>query len=111
MAPDLAVDGIDEVLALMLAGDWSDEVVPEASGATVLLEGGGHRWAVTLQPEEVTQDRADDGADPDLGASTARVAGEPGCWCCGCGDAARSRPRMAARRRRPGCASARGPTR
>ena len=32
VAPDLAVDGIDEVLALMLAGDWSDEVVPEASG-------------------------------------------------------------------------------
>jgi uncharacterized protein (TIGR03083 family) len=78
VAPDLAVDGIDEVLALMLAGDWSDEVVPEASGATVLLEGGGHRWAVTLQPGEVTLDRSDADADTDPGALTARVVGEPG---------------------------------
>ena len=82
VAPDLAVDGIDEVLALMLAGDWSDEVVPEASGATVLLEGGGHRWAVTLQPGEVTLDRSDADADADTdaepGALTARVVGEPG---------------------------------
>ena len=68
VAPDLAVDGIDEVLALMLAGDWSDEVVPEASGATVLLEGGGHRWAVTLQPGEVTLDRSDADADADADA-------------------------------------------
>jgi uncharacterized protein (TIGR03083 family) len=89
VAPDLAVDGVDEVLALMLAGDWSDEVVPEASGSTVLLEAGGHRWAVTLQPGEVTLARsdadadahpdADHDADPDLdrGAVTARVVGEP----------------------------------
>jgi uncharacterized protein (TIGR03083 family) len=76
VAPDLAVDGIDEVLALMLAGDWSDEVVPEASGATVLLDGGGHRWAVTLLPGEVALDRSD--ADRDPAASTARVTGEPG---------------------------------
>jgi uncharacterized protein (TIGR03083 family) len=101
VAPDLAVDGIDEVLALMLAGDWSDEVVPEASGATVLLEADGHRWAVTLLPDEVTLDRPEadsdqadsdqadsdqadsDPAGPDPAgsepaASTARVAGEPG---------------------------------
>jgi uncharacterized protein (TIGR03083 family) len=76
VAPDLAVDGIDEVLALMLAGDWSDEVVPEASGATVLLEGGGHRWAVILLPGEVTLARPD--GDPDAAEPTARVSGEPG---------------------------------
>jgi len=78
VAPDLAVDGIDEVLALMLAGDWSDEVVPEASGATVLLEDGGHRWAVTLQPAEVTLDRWGTDVDTGTDAVTAQVAGEPG---------------------------------
>ncbi len=72
VAPDLAVDGIDEVLALMLAGDWSDEVVPDASGATVLLEGDGHPWAVTLEPAVVTLTRERPGQH------AARVDGEPG---------------------------------
>ena len=71
VAPDLAVDGIDEVLALMLAGDWSDEVVPDASGATVLLEGDGHPWAVTLEPAVVTLTRERPGQH------AARVEGEP----------------------------------
>jgi uncharacterized protein (TIGR03083 family) len=72
VAQDLAVDGIDEVLELMLAGDWSDEVVPEASGATVAVEGGGHCWAVTLEPAQVTLERHAPGSP------AARVTGEPG---------------------------------
>lgn len=71
VAPDLAVDGIDEVLDQMLAGDWSDEVVPEASGGTVLIESGGHTWAVTLEPAQVTLARETPGQ------LAAQVTGDP----------------------------------
>ena len=82
VAADLAVDGIDEVLDQMLAGDWSDEVVPEASGSTVVLESAGHTWAVTLEPSQVTLTR------DATGQPAARVAGEPGAvllWLWGRG--------------------------
>ncbi|WP_125612491.1 maleylpyruvate isomerase family mycothiol-dependent enzyme [Specibacter cremeus] len=70
--PDLAVDGIDEVLALMLAGDWADEVVGSASGAVVAVESAGHRWSVTLNPADVTLER-DSRAE-----AAATVSGAPG---------------------------------
>ena len=66
----------------MLAGDWSDEVVPEASGSTVVVESAGHTWAVTLEPSQVTLTR--DAA----GQPAARLAGEPGAvllWLWGRG--------------------------
>lgn len=72
----LAVDGIDEVLALMLAGDWSTEAVAEASGATVAIESAGHRWVVTLNPAEVLLRRSTAGAAGEN--PMALVLGEPG---------------------------------
>ncbi len=81
--PLLAVDGIDEVLTLMLAGDWSDEPQPQASGSTIELSSAGQVWSVTLTPEQVavTRSPADDAA--------ARVSGEPAellLWLWGRGD-------------------------
>ncbi|OUM41755.1 maleylpyruvate isomerase family mycothiol-dependent enzyme [Arthrobacter sedimenti] len=46
--PDLALDGIDEVLTVMLARGHPD---PAASGAAVRLEAGGHAWDVRLDTE------------------------------------------------------------
>lgn len=74
--PQLAIDGIDEVLALMLAGDWSDEIVATASGSTVAVESAGHRWLVTLKPAEVLLSR--EAALPDNAAPAAVVVGGPG---------------------------------
>ena len=106
VAADLAVDGIDEVLALMLAGDWSDEVVPEASGSDGGPRGrrphlGGHAGAGGGDA------RPGDAEPGDTGPTgvAARVAGERQ-WCCGCGDGARGRSADGDRRRSPSCASA-----
>lgn len=46
MDPDLVLDGIDEVLTVMLGGRGRAD--PAASGATVRLEAGGHAWDVLL---------------------------------------------------------------
>jgi uncharacterized protein (TIGR03083 family) len=78
VADDLAVDGVDEVLELMLAGDWSDEpsewwgdVSPDAAaGKTVAVRTGDRAWRVTLHP-----DRIDLSTEP--GPADASVTGEP----------------------------------
>lgn len=49
---ELAVDGIDEVLNLMLAGDWSDEPQPGSRG-DVTVATGGRAWTVRISPDEV----------------------------------------------------------
>jgi uncharacterized protein (TIGR03083 family) len=67
---DLALDGIDEVLTLMLAGDWAEEPVEDASGSTVAIRTGDHAWRVTLDQEEVTLTEGP-------GRSHATVSGEP----------------------------------
>ena len=72
VAEDLAVDGIDELLLLMLAGDWTGDEVPTASGSAVVLESGGHVWQVTLHPDRVDVAREQDGG------AAATVSGEPG---------------------------------
>jgi hypothetical protein len=77
-AADLAVDGVDEVLLLMLADDWSDvsaeewgDVSPHAgAGRTVEVRTGDHAWLVTMHP-----DRIDVSTEP--GSSDAVVTGEP----------------------------------
>jgi uncharacterized protein (TIGR03083 family) len=64
---ELAVDGIDELLALMLAGDWSDEPQTDSIGTTVVAA-SGQAWRIDMQPDRVTVNG--DGSDSD-----ARVAG------------------------------------
>jgi uncharacterized protein (TIGR03083 family) len=83
--PDLAVDGIDEVLRRMLAGDWSDDPVAEGAGTVLGLESGGRRWRIILEPKAVvvTVPRHDYPVD-------ATVSGDPVTvyrWAWGRGDA------------------------
>lgn len=62
IADDLAVDGIDELLFLMLAGDWSDLPQPDLTG-TFTVSAPDRTWRVVLAPEEVTV--AEGGGDAD----------------------------------------------
>lgn len=48
---ELAVDGIDEVLTVMLGRGAPDD---SASGKTVVLESGGKTWSATLEPGAVS---------------------------------------------------------
>jgi len=66
---DLALDGIDEVLTIMLAGDWSE--APDAShGQRVAIESGERRWIVTLAPTEIE-------VVEDVGTADATIGGDP----------------------------------
>lgn len=70
--PELAVDGVAEVLTLMLAGDWSDEPVEQVgNGQRIEVKPGGQRWLVTLQPTSVEV------GSPDGAAVDGSVSGPP----------------------------------
>lgn len=73
--PELAADGVDEALLIMLAGDWSDYPVDEAAGAVALLSTAGRTWRVGLDRAAVTCAELAPGADP--GPSDATVMGDP----------------------------------
>lgn len=92
---ELAVDGVDEVLELMLSGDWSDvpaeewgAVSPEAgAGKTVAIRTRDRLWRVSLHPNRIDLAR-------ETGHSDAVVSGEPSellLWLWG------RRPRSAVR--------------
>jgi uncharacterized protein (TIGR03083 family) len=49
----LARDGVDEVLRLMLAGDWSDEPVRDRAPAIVRVESPDAAWRVVMEPSAV----------------------------------------------------------
>ena len=66
---ELATDGVDEVLVMMLSGDWSEEVVPHLTG-TVAVTTGGRSWLVTMTPAEVVVAEMP-------GAPDATVGGDP----------------------------------
>jgi uncharacterized protein (TIGR03083 family) len=68
--PDLALDGIDEVLTLMLAGDWSHDPQPGPE-RSLALYAGERSWSVQLGPDRVTV--AAPAADPDA----IRISAEP----------------------------------
>ena len=59
---ELAVDGIDELLTMMLAGDWSDDVQPGSIGTTVVRV-GDRAWRIVLLPDRVTVNDAGDDSD------------------------------------------------
>lgn len=67
---DLAVDGIDELLTVMLAGDWSNEPQPGPE-RTLALYAGERSWVVTLAPEQVTVSAP--ATDPEL----TRISADP----------------------------------
>jgi uncharacterized protein (TIGR03083 family) len=66
----LAVDGVDEVLIIRLAGDWSDEPDDAATGQRVAISTGGRNWLATLDRVSVTI--AEDG-----GVGDAMLGGDP----------------------------------
>ncbi|MEP6696765.1 MAG: maleylpyruvate isomerase family mycothiol-dependent enzyme [Pseudonocardiales bacterium] len=52
---ELATDGVDEVLTLMLAGDWSDDPIEwMGGGERVAVSTGGRSWLVTFDAREIT---------------------------------------------------------
>ena len=69
--PELAVDGVDEVLELFLADDWAtldpkewEGVDPHAgAGGTVAVRTGGKVWRSTLGPDTLPLARGDGPAD------------------------------------------------
>jgi len=67
---DLAVDGVDEILRIMLAGDWSDEPDDAATGQLVAVATGGRTWRVELERESVT-------VAEESGARDATLEGDP----------------------------------
>jgi uncharacterized protein (TIGR03083 family) len=76
---ELALDGVDEVMELMLGGDWSDatpedwgDVDPQAgSGRPVDLRSGERRWRVVQYPDRV------DVTAGELAPADATVSGDP----------------------------------
>ncbi len=72
---DLAVDGVDEVLLLMLAGDWSDEPIDVVgTGQRIVVAAHDRSWLVTLEHQEITVQPLAAAADP---APHVTVGGAP----------------------------------
>jgi uncharacterized protein (TIGR03083 family) len=69
---ELAVDGIDELLVMMLAGDeWAEHGTKHPVDATIRITSQGRSWTVQADADAVLVDRSADG-DAD-----AEVAGDP----------------------------------
>ena len=69
---ELAIDGIDEVLTMMLADDWSTLPQPGSTG-TVIVETASERWLVTMTPDLVTTEPV-----PANATAETHVSGDPG---------------------------------
>lgn len=67
---ELAVDGVDEILTIMLEGDWSDDADARATGQLVRISAGDAAWGVTL-------DRASVAITPGTAVATASISGAP----------------------------------
>jgi uncharacterized protein (TIGR03083 family) len=83
----LAVDGVDEVLRRMLAGDWSDEPVTGHPGTVVRVETANAAWRIVMEPSAAV---ASVDRWPDMPVD-ATVTGEPAylylwLWCRGPSD-------------------------
>lgn len=82
---DLALDGIDELLVMMVAGDdWAEHGTSEPVDATVRITSGGRSWTVAVDAGLVLVDRSA------AGEAAVEVAGEPSdvyLWLWGRADA------------------------
>jgi len=67
---ELALDGVDEVLSIFLAGDWSAAAADGCRGQRALVRSGGRAWTVVLDRDRVE-------VSPSGGASDATVDGPP----------------------------------
>jgi uncharacterized protein (TIGR03083 family) len=68
--PGLAIDGVDEVLAIFLAGDWSEDPDDRCHGQRIVVSTGERSWNVELLPEAVN-------VSSPSGAEDAVISGEP----------------------------------
>ena len=66
----LATDGVDEILHLMLEGDWSDDADDTMTGQRIDISTGGRTWQVVLDREAVSVTAGGGEAD-------ARLTGDP----------------------------------
>lgn len=66
---ELALDGVDELLDVFFAGDWSDIPQPDLTGRTG-LRAADRSWLVVLEPEEVR-------IEPLTGSVDAEVSSDP----------------------------------
>ncbi len=66
---ELAVDGIDEVLVMMLGGDRSDDSQPGSSG-TAVVAADDQAWQVVMSPDQIAVGDV-------TGDAEVRVTGEP----------------------------------
>ncbi len=66
---ELAVDGIDEILVMMLADDWSDDPQP-APSSTVVVAAADQTWQVTMSADHITVGEV-------TGDTQAAVTGDP----------------------------------
>jgi len=69
----LAADGVDEILHIMLAGDWSEDADDAMTGQRVAIETGGRAWQVVLDREAMTVLDGDGTADATLSGSPSDV--------------------------------------
>ncbi|HEV8104175.1 MAG TPA: hypothetical protein VGP69_10600, partial [Gaiellaceae bacterium] len=69
----LATDGVDEILHIMLAGDWSEDADDAMTGQRVAIETGGRAWQVVLDREAMTVLDGDGTADATLSGSPSDV--------------------------------------
>jgi hypothetical protein len=70
VAADLAVDGVDEVLAIFLAGDWSEAPDDRCQGQRIVVSTGERSWLVELLPGLINVSEPEGGQD-------ATVRGDP----------------------------------
>lgn len=72
---ELALDGVDEMLRVMLGGPWwTDDTTREAAGTTLLVRAGDRAWTVRIDRNAVT---VTDTPDPAGARSDVTVEGEP----------------------------------
>ena len=64
---DLAIDGIDELLDLMLAGDWSDEAQPDLTG-TATIATDQRAWTIRMTADRVSIHEGREAADATIEA-------------------------------------------
>jgi uncharacterized protein (TIGR03083 family) len=75
----LALDGVDEVLTVMLAGDWSEAPIEPPAGQRAAVEAGDRRWVVTFEPTAILVAQEQGSVDATVGGDTSDVV----CWLWG----------------------------
>jgi uncharacterized protein (TIGR03083 family) len=71
--PALALDGIDEVLQLFLAGDWSEAPLDRCEGERIAVSAGGRHWEVTLLPTSIEVEEGTKSVQAELSGDSASV--------------------------------------